>query len=314
MQVKAADDRQRDIDGLIMLLDRPGLNATVRERIDAELRRVRAGAAGERDAAYEIEFHYGSNPNRMTIHDLRLEVNGRVAQIDHLLVDRLMGIWICESKHFVEGVAVDEFGEWTGFYQRRPFGIGSPIEQNRKHAAVLADVFANGLVSTPKRLGITLKPRIRSLVLVSKGARITRPKTAAARAQIEGLDTVIKVDQLKSFIDRDLDATGVMALRRYISHTEAEALARDLVALHRPIAVDWAARFGLPVVAAAPSEAPASVVESEPTPSAAPTECQACGKRVSRAVVEFCEARVDTFGGRILCMDCQRLARKGALA
>ena len=68
--------------------------------------------AGERDAAYEIEFHLGPNPNRMTIHDLRLEVDGRVAQIDHLIITRLVNFWVCESKHFAEGVAINDYGEW----------------------------------------------------------------------------------------------------------------------------------------------------------------------------------------------------------
>jgi len=313
VQIKAADDRQRDIDALSALLDQPGLDQATRKRIEVELRRVRAGVAGEREAAYEIEFHYGANPNRMTIHDLRLEVDGRVAQIDHLLVDRLVGIWICESKHFSEGVAVDEFGEWTGFYRRRQFGIGSPIEQNRKHAAVLADVFAHGLVSPPKRLGMALKPRIRSVVLVSKGARITRPNAAAARARIKGLDTVIKVDQLKAVIDRDLDETGVLAMRRFITQGEVERLARNLAALHRPLEVDWAARFGAQAQQADQPAEPVVPTLTAAVPSASSTRCQACEKRVSQTVIEFCEARTEVFGGRILCMDCQRLARKGSI-
>lgn len=126
MLIKTADDKQPDIDVLNRLLAQPDLDVAIRRRIETELRRVQAGARGEREAAYEIEFHFGANPNRMTIHDLRLEVEGRVAQIDHLIIDRLLGIWVCESKHFSEGVAVDDFGEWTGFYGRRPFGIGSP--------------------------------------------------------------------------------------------------------------------------------------------------------------------------------------------
>jgi Nuclease-related domain len=125
----------------------------------------------------------------MTIHDLRLEVDGRVAQIDHLIIDRLLTIWVCESKHFSEGVAVDDIGEWTGFYQRRAYGTGSPIEQNRKHIAVLNDVFAKHLVEPVKRLGFTINPELRNLILVSKDARITRPKTKVGRARVEGLDT-----------------------------------------------------------------------------------------------------------------------------
>ena len=146
VQIKAADDKQPQLDELTALLARPNVDAATRRRIETEIRKVWAGAAGERDAAYEIEFHFGSESNRVTIHDLRLEVDGRVAQIDHLIIDRVLTIWVCESKHFSEGVAVDDFGEWTGFFGRRPYGTGSPIEQNRKHIAVLNDVFAKRLV------------------------------------------------------------------------------------------------------------------------------------------------------------------------
>jgi hypothetical protein len=310
MLIKSADDKQPDIDALNGLLARPGLDAATRRRVKTELRRVQAGSRGEREAAYEIEFYFGANPNRMTIHDLRLEFDGRVAQIDHLIIDRLLGVWVCESKHFSEGVAVDDFGEWTGFYGRRPFGIGSPIEQNRKHIAVLDDVFAKGLVDLPKRLGITVKPEMRSLILVSKEARITRPRTKAGRGHVEGLDSVIKVDQLKTLIDKDLDSKGIAAFRKFVGKGEIEKVARQLAALHRPTSTDWSAKLGIAVEPPAPAKV-------QDVPSMAPTShhatCQGCGKRVSQAAVEFCEARAEVFGGRILCMDCQRKARKGLL-
>jgi hypothetical protein len=308
MLIKPADDKQPDIDALNRLLARPGLDAATRRRTETELRRVQAGWRGEREAAYEIEFHYGANPNRMTIHDLRLEVDGRVAQIDHLLIDRLLGIWVCESKHFSEGVAVDDYGEWTGFYNRRPYGIGSPIEQNRKHIAVLNDVFVKRLVELPKRLGIAIKPDLRSLILVSKEARISRPKTKAGRARVEGLDSVIKIDQLKTVLDRDLDSKGVATLRRLVGKGEIEALARQLVTLHRPTSTDWVARLG-PVSEAA--EAPKSAEQPSSTERPGQAACQGCGKRISQAVIDFCESRSEIFGGKILCMDCQRKARKG---
>jgi hypothetical protein len=310
MLIKAADDKQPDIDVLSGLLGRPGLDADTRRRIDTEVRRVQAGARGERDAAYEIEFHLGANPNGMTIHDLRLEVDGRVAQIDHLIIDRLLGIWVCESKHFSEGVAVDDFGEWTGFYSRRPYGIGSPIEQNRKHIAVLSDVFAKRLVALPKRLGITIKPDLRSLILVSKDARITRPKTKAARARVDGLDSVIKVDQLASVLDKDWNSKGIVNLGRVVGKGEIESIARALVALHRPTSTDWQAKFGLP---SEPTPTPKSLEPPSANATPAQAACQACGKRISQTVVEFCEARADIFGDRILCMDCQRKAREGQI-
>ncbi len=159
MQLKSADDRQPDLDVLTALLARPDADAATHRRIEQEIRQIRAGAAGEREAAHEIEFHLAHNRNRMTIHDLRLEIGERVAQIDHLVIDRLLDIWVLESKHFAEGVAINDHGEWTGFYGGRSYGMASPVEQNRKHVAVLEQVFAKKLVKLPKRLGIaTIKP------------------------------------------------------------------------------------------------------------------------------------------------------------
>ena len=154
----------------------------------------------------------------MTIHDLRIEVGGRVAQIDHLVVTRLLDVWVLESKHFSEGVAVDEHGEWVAFCGHRPYGIPSPIEQNRRHVAVLADAFTKHLVPFPKRLGVvTIKPNFYSLVLVSNHARISRPKGKAAAAGVPGLDTVIKVDRFETTIDAAYEERSLTAIGKLIS-------------------------------------------------------------------------------------------------
>jgi len=157
MLIKSADDKQPQIDALNALGARPDVDSATGRKVDAEIRQTRAGVAGERDAAYEIEFDSGPSRNRMTIHDLRLEVDGRIAQIDHLIITRLLDFWVCESKHFAEGVAINDHGEWTAFYGRQAHGIASPVEQNRKHIEVLRDVFDKGLgtdlapIVTPSR-------------------------------------------------------------------------------------------------------------------------------------------------------------------
>ena len=208
-------------------------------RSSPRTKKICAGAKGEREAAYEIDFDYAKNPNRAVIHDLRLEVDGRVAQIDHLIIDPILTIWVCESKHFSEGVGIDEHGEWVAYFGGRPHGIPSPIEQNRKHIAVLQDVFDQKLVEPKKRLGITIKPQFRSVILVSNGARISRPRAKAAAAAVAGLDTVFKVEKLQSMILKDIDARSIASIRRVVSTETITRLATDLVALHRPIAVDW---------------------------------------------------------------------------
>ncbi len=311
MQIKAADDKQPDLDALAALLERPDVDAPTRRRIEQEIRQVRAGAAGERDAAWQIEFHYGASQNYVTIHDLRLEVGDRVAQVDHLVLTRLLDVWVLESKHFADGVAVNEHGEWTALYGRSERGMPSPVEQNRRHVMVLDDLFSNGVVHLPKRLGlVTIRPRIRSLILVSDNARIVRPRSRAAAAQVDGLDRVIKSEGLRAVIDKDFDQRSSASILKVIGEETLEAVGRELAAQHRPIAIDWAARFGLPGIAPKP-QVPAPVPEPSASPAiAAPTDpraaCASCGHPVSQAVIDYCRANAARFGGRVLCYGCQR--------
>jgi hypothetical protein len=319
MQIKEADDKQPQIEALKALLARPDVDRHQRGRIESEIRTIEAGQAGERDAAYQIEFYCGNNPNYMTIHDLRIECNGRVAQIDHLLISRLMEFWVCESKSFREGVAINERGEWSAYYGRRAQAIPSPIEQNRRHIVVLREVFSSHLVPLPTRLGITLKPEYKSLILVSSGARITRPRGRAA-AQVEGLDSVIKADQLASTINRAVEEKNPLGVVKLVDRATLETLARRLAALHTPETRDWAARFGLPpeplnprVAVDAPLTAPAlhpgvggpSRAPAQAGPSARAAACATCGRAVSQQVVDYCQTHAERFGGVILCMRCQ---------
>jgi hypothetical protein len=301
--LKAADDRQHDIDALEALADQTDVDAATRMQVDREIKMIRAGVRGERDAAYEIDFHYAKHPNRAVIHDLRLEVEGRVAQIDHLIVDRYLTIWVCESKHFAEGVGVNEHGEWVRFFGGRPDGIPSPIDQNRRHIAVLQEVFDRKLVDPKKRLGVTIKPRFKSVILVSNNARISRPEAKAAAAAVDGLDSVIKVEKLESMVTKDIDARSLAILARVVSSDTIARLATDLVALHRPTTVDWAARFGLPALTAATAASPAP--SPRPTTRSARV-CASCGASVSYGVARFSEDHAERFGGRILCMSCQK--------
>ena len=242
-----------------------------------------------------------SATNRAVIHDLRLEVDGRVAQVDHLIIDRLLTIWVCESKHFAGGVGVNDHGEWVTFFGGRPNGIPSPIDQNRRHVAVLHDVFERKLVEPKKRLGMTIKPQFKSVILVSNNARISRPKTKAAAAAVDELDSVMKVEKLQAAIDRDAESRSVTAMARVVSSETIERLARDLVALHRPIRMDWAARFGLtsrPIPPLSTSARPAS-----PRPK---RTCESCGASISDGVARYSAEHGERFGGRILCMSCQK--------
>lgn len=305
MLIKKADDKRGDIEILRALAGRPDASAEVRKSIDREIRSFQSGMRGESEAAYEMEFHYGSSKNWMIVHDLRLECDGRVAQIDHLLVNRLLDIYVCESKRFSEGVAINEQGEFSAFFGGKPHGIPSPLEQNRRHMSVLNAVFKSGQVRPPIRLGISIKPSLHSLVLVSKTARISRPTS-----KVEGIDCIIKTDQLKSKIDQDIEKdTSILGVAKMVGQDTLEDFVRQLAAAHHPISFNWAARFGL----SAPPAVPAALfgseyVERKPEAPVAASKlaCSSCGTTVAYKVAKFCWFNKLRFGGNVFCYDCQK--------
>jgi hypothetical protein len=189
-------------------------------------------------------------------------------------------------------------------------------------------VFKTSQVPLPRRLGLTIKPTMFSLVLVSKTARITRPKS-----KIDGLDAVIKNDQLNARISKDIDANNnPIGLAKLIGQDTLEEFARALANEHRPIRIDWAAKFGLPATGptsppqqrastfaqigadtapgrrptAAPAEPPAQHVEEKRSKLV----CNTCGSAVSYSVAKFCWFNKPRFGGLVYCMECQKKVPK----
>jgi hypothetical protein len=323
MIIKEADDKKPAIQWLQALRFRPDCKTETKKRIEQEIRNIQAGARGEEEAAYEMKVHWGDSKNWMIVHDLRIEHGELVAQIDHLLINRFLEIWVCESKHFSEGIGINEHGEFAAFFGGKPYGVPSPIEQNAKHILILKKLFESGAVKLPKRLGFAIKPDLKSLVLVSKGARISRPK-----AKVDCMDVIIKNDQIFKYIDKAIDqSNNPLMMAKIIGQDTLEVLARDIARLHKPIAFDWTAKFGLPkeppTMPSAKPEPPPEATKTEaaaPTPEAAqpaaepeqkPKQkliCHSCGAAVGYNVAKFCWFNKPKFGGNIYCMDCQKTA------
>lgn len=317
MLIKEADDKTADLATLKSLLNHPAANAETKKRIEQEIRNISSGAKGEADAAYEIDFHYGPSKNWAVIHDVRIEHKGRVAQIDHLLVNRFLDVWVFESKRFSEGIGINEQGECAMFWQGKPTGIGSPHEQNAKHIAVIKAACDDGAVELPKRLGFAIKPSFNGLVVVSKNARVSRPK---AKGWWD--DGIVKADQVKAKIDKAFDSdNNILTAAKIIGSDTLEAFARGLAALHVPAAFDWHAKFGLPRETVAPvakpvqakSVAVAAEPETKPESKKSGRVCHSCGEPVEDKVVTFCvrfnKAR---FGGNVYCQECQKAIPKPA--
>jgi hypothetical protein len=239
------DSKREEIRELEILL-KGKLSSYQRFLIEREQKAIRGGVSGERDSAYYIDFYFGDSRNWAVIHDLRLEHKGKVAQIDHLLINRFFDIYVLESKNYSHGLKITPEGEFQAYYGKGWIGIPSPIEQSKRHIHLL-NLFLKQHDILPKRVGITIRPRFKNLILVS-------PKSVIRRPLKKKFDTgsVIKADTLRTKIDREVNKgmnplADLATLSKICSSSTLIKTARTLAGFHQPKKIDFKARFSLSV-------------------------------------------------------------------
>ncbi len=271
------------------------------------MRNLSIGIATEDQAAFEINFYAAPSKNLFVIHDLRLEVDGRIAQIDHVLMNRAFEVFVVETKTFSTGISINERGEFSTFYDGKEVGIPSPVEQNARHISVLKAAFKE--VGLPKRLGVTLQPTFHSVVLVSPKAVIIRPKTS-------GLDaSIIKLDQFFSWYNKKMNevtAKDLVGIFRVCSSETVKILGEKLASLHKPARVDYIKKFRLaPILLSRyPSPPVPLAVTVEEPPAGNQKEgssffCASCRSSIAQVVAKFCWNNKARFKGRAYCRTCQ---------
>jgi hypothetical protein len=115
----------------------------------------KAGAAAEQQMAFYLRRAFVDTPDIFIFNDLRLkdDANDRV-QVDHLVLHR-HGFVVIESKSVSTGVAVNNRGEWVRFWNGRPEGMPSPVQQVKLQIDFLRRAFdANCETLIGKLLGI----------------------------------------------------------------------------------------------------------------------------------------------------------------
>jgi hypothetical protein len=244
MIIKKMDSKQEEIAELTVLL-KGGLISYQRFLIERELKAIRSGVSGEKDSAYYIDFYFKNSRNWAVIHDLRLEHKAQVAQIDHLLIIRFFDMYVLESKNFSYKLKITPEGEFQTYYGKQYIGIPSPIEQNKRHIHLL-DLFLKHHDILPKRMGISIRPRFKNIILVSPRSIITRPPE-------KKFDTssVIKADTLRTKIDRELAKGNPLAdlatISKICSSSTLMETARTLAGFHKPKMINFRAKLGLSV-------------------------------------------------------------------
>lgn len=333
MPLKAADDKSKRVKLLEDLQRSSSLDDFQQNWLQRELRNLKTGIAGERDAAYYLDHYFDKGENHVVLHDLRFVIDDEVTQIDHLVMGRASHFYLLETKNFGCNLIINEHGEFTAEYERGRFGIPSPIEQSLRHERALRKLLERLDIG-----GRVQKLDIHHVVMLHPRALIERPPA-------KSFDTrnVIKADQFPSWHTSFAEKFGVGALFKTALNMRSldtlkewgEKLARqhrpaDLLALpdfmqpKTPIrfAPPAAAPIARPAAAAvarpappAPAPAPVIVFRAAPAPAPAPRPvqhaaeeapakrliCAHCGTKISFAEGKFCWGNAKRFGGLAYC-------------
>jgi hypothetical protein len=287
-------DPKREVKEQLSELLQGQLSEKQRFLVERQLSNIESGERGEKDSAYFIDFYFGKSKNWAVIHDLRIEHNGQVTQIDHLVMNRFMNIYVLETKNFQYGLKITPEGEFLVYNGKKYFGIESPLEQNERHIFLLSKAIDHHNIM-PTRLGVFIPPRFVSYVLVSPTSQIIRP----ARSKFD-TKCVIQSDQAFTKIIKDVNNAGASAMLKICSSATLEATAKNLAQLHRRAKVDFKAKFVIRDHAK-PTRERERIVQVGPS-----IVCESCASKVSEKVVQYCLDKKHLFKGRILCYDCQR--------
>lgn len=294
MILKPLDNHEDDINTLNSFLANNNIPESIKKKIRLEIVKIKAGIKAQEAAAYNLNYNYGKSENNFIIHDLRLEIDGRVAQIDHLVFNRLLEVAVCETKNFSEGVSYNEQLEFNAFYQGKPYGITSPIQQNKRHITLLEYIFDKNIVQLPKRLGIKMNLDYLSFILTSNNAIINRSKI-----ELPLKTFVVKNDQFDS-IWSDEKRGSVTLVAKIVSAETARKLAEDILALHKPIQFNWIDKFGV-------SEYLKDDIQHQSKPKTTKTHhCEVCKQDLDNSVIFWCRKNKEKFNGKLLCREHQK--------
>lgn len=332
MILKSADDKSKRLQLLEDLQRSDRLDDFQRKWLRQQLPRERKGIQGEKDAAFFLDQHFKNGKNHVVLHDLRLVVDGDVAQIDHLIINRGFGMYLIETKNYKGNLIINEYGEFTVEYDSGDrYGIPSPLEQSKRHERILHRVLER--LDIKSRTGGQMD--LFHVVMLHPQAQITRPP-----AKTFDTSNVIKADQFPSwhsqFAEKD---AGVGAVLKFAVNMRSLDTVKEwgekLVRQHRPAnqldlpdfmqpkkpapavsraAVPAAATGRAPrpqateVAPALSSQPRAAGLDAKPVEPPAPEKkliCAQCGTKISFAEGKFCWGNNRRFGGLQYCREHQ---------
>jgi len=319
MLIKSSDDKSSRLKLLAELQQSALLDTFQKNWLKSELLRQQRGWQGERDAAFYIDSWKKDSATHAVLHDLRLQVDDEVAQIDHLVVSRAQRFYLFETKCFNGQLHINERGEFSVEYPgERVFGVPSPLEQSRRHERILSKVLDRLSINGRGRQA----PSFHHVVLV-------HPKAVIHRPEAKRFDTrnVIKADMIARWHEEHVESLSTVQVLGHLlnmhSESSLKAWAEQLARQHRPASPLDLPEFMKPKASLQrpdrpPEKTSAVVLATEPPASPSPGSgevskhplyrklvCAKCQAKISFPEGKFCWSQDRRFGGLQYCRTCQ---------
>lgn len=204
--------------------------------ISQDLTLLTNGIESEKQNAYYIDFYVADSKNLIALHDIRLEHNGRTAQIDHMIINRF-GIELLESKSFKGMLTINYDNSLEVNYNGKIKSFPNPLEQSKRHADVLQK-FIEDNADLGKRVELLGGFNVKSVVLIHPETTITNKKLP---------DNFFRADTYMSKRIEEVDKIGVLEVFKLVSKmidiNSVKELAELIKSAHKPLEFDYANKY-----------------------------------------------------------------------
>lgn len=173
-----------------------------KSEIDKDIKLIELGVKGEAEIAFELK---NANLGLVVLRDITLEFQGNKAQIDYVIVSKGFTYFV-ECKNLIGNIYIDNNGQFTREYnyngKKIKEGIYSPYTQAVRHKEIFRNIWLNSHNSFVKLLvGASFDNNwYKPLVVLSNSKALLYDKYAPKNIR----DCTIRVDQLVSYIEKDL--------------------------------------------------------------------------------------------------------------
>ncbi|MDQ0885041.1 hypothetical protein QFZ81_000129 [Paenibacillus sp. V4I9] len=202
-----------------------------KDNIEKDIKLLKYGIDGENNVYFELK---NSFLPLLCLHDVRLEYEDYVAQLDFVVISNKFTC-ILETKKLSGNISIDSDGNFVRTLKNKfgkdyKEGIYSPVTQNKRHVDILKHVLS-------KELKINNLP-ILSLVVMANPKTII--KKYKCPAEIE--KTLIKYDQIKVTLEK---YQNDKANQYDLAEKDMYDIASLLIKLNTPIDMDFEAKYQL---------------------------------------------------------------------